>query len=182
MSATQTKDNWTGSGYDAEPPKGDGLYLRLKEKGETVRLRLISDPYRFVDVLKTDFEQKILNKAAWIAIHKFVENGKPQKKVVVFQAGPMVYGLIKDLTERKDWGDPKLYDVEVTRTEQAGKYYTVAPLPKPMGPISADEEKLVKEANIDLAKACAPKDAPIPSPAMVVAPERSANYDPFADE
>lgn len=147
-------DNWTGSGYDAAPSTGGGLYLRLKHKDEKVRLRLVSDPYRYIDSFKDGDETKMVQKASWIAIHKYMEGGKPTRKVVVFQAGPMVYGLVRDLAENPEWGDPKLYDIEVTRTEQAGKYYTVAALPKGIGPISADEAKMVKDANLDLVKLC----------------------------
>jgi hypothetical protein len=172
---TQEKDAWSGTGYDASPGTGGGIYLRLKEKNEKVRLRLVSEPYRFVDVLKTDDGTKALNKAAWLAIHKYMEHGKPHKRVVVFQAGPMVYGLIKDLAENPEWGDPKLYDIEVTRTEQAGKYYTVAALPKPIGPISEEDAALVKDSGIDLVKACT-KDSTSP---VVTQPEAE---DPFADE
>lgn len=182
--STQTKDAWTGTGYDADPPRGDSIYLRLKDKGETVRIRLVSEPYRFVDVIEDKGEKKPINKIGWIAIHKYMEGGKPQKKVVVFQGGPMIYGFVKDLAEHKEWGDPKLYDIEVTRTEQAGKYYTVAALPKPMGPISPEEEQMVQDANLDLIKLCTPKDG------AGAGREQSGysteakpdDYDPFADE
>lgn len=150
-----TNDNWIGSGYDAEVSSGSGHYLRLKKRGDKARLRMVSDPYRYIDVLKKDGEQdKILKKVGWLAIHKFMEGGKPQKKVVVFQGGPQIYGALQDLAESDDWGDPKLYDVEIERTEEAGKYYVVRPLPKPIGPLSAEETAMVAECGIDLERAC----------------------------
>lgn len=150
------KDNgWSGTGYDAEPSTGGGLYLRLKEKGESIRIRLVSDPFRYEDVFKAEGEDdKIIRKVAWIVIHKTLVDGKKHLEVKVFQSGPMVYGLIKDLTENPEWGDPKLYDIEVTRTEVKGRYYSVQPLPKPMGPLSEAEAEMVVNANIDLASAC----------------------------
>lgn len=172
-------DNWTGTGYNAEASTGGGLYLRLKKKGEKVRLRLVSDCYRYTDVLpaKDGEEAKILRKAAWVAIHKFMEGGKPQKKVVVFTNGPMVYGLIKDLAENEAWGDPKLFDIEIERTEEAGKYYTVQPLPKPIGPLSEDEAAMVAEAGIDLVKACTGE-----SGGSQADPPAEEAEDPFQDD
>lgn len=173
--------NVLGTGYGVEVPKTGGIYLRLKDKDEKVRLRLVSEPLHFVDVIPggaDDGSDKLVNKVAWIAIHKFVENGKAARKVVCFQSGPMVYGHVKDLAEHESWGDPKLYDIEVTRTEVKGKYYTVAPLPKPIGPISKEEAELVAEANLDLNALCM-KDIPVAAekPATIEEVE-----DVFADE
>jgi len=170
-------DNWSGQGYDAPASQGSGIYLRLKHKDEKVRLRLVSDPYRYIDTFKDGDEQKMVQKASWLAIHKYMENGKPTRKVVVFQAGPMIYGLVKDLAENPEWGDPRLFDIEVTRTEQAGKYYTVAALPKGIGPISTDEEKLVKDANLDLVKLCTREGS---FPVVTAAP--ADDYDEFENE
>lgn len=169
------------TGYGVEVPKSGGIYLRLKDKGEKVRLRLVSEPIHFQDVLPgkgEDGGDKIVNKTAWLAIHKFTEGGKPTKKVVCFQSGPMVYGLVKDLAEDPDWGDPKLYDIEVTRTEEKGKYYTVLPKNKPIGPISEEEAQLVADANLDLVKLCIKDNA---SPVNASESESEAP-DPFEDD
>ena len=73
-------DTWSGSGYGAKVPKSGGVYLRLKAKGEAVRLRLVSEPFRFTDVIRKDGQDdKLVNKAAWVAIHKFMEDSKPVK-------------------------------------------------------------------------------------------------------
>lgn len=172
--------NVIGTGYGVEIPKGGGVYLRLKEKDEKVRLRLVSDPLHFHDVIPgkgDDGGDKIVTKVAWIAIHKFMESGKPQKRVVCFQGGPQIYGHVKDLAEHESWGDPKLYDIEVTRTEEKGKYYTVTALPMPVGPLSAEERQLVTDANLDLQKLCL-KDIPqTEKPATVAEIE-----DVFAEE
>lgn len=173
-----TQDTWSGTGYDA-PASSGGLYLRLKDKDQKVRLRMCSEPFRFVDEIKlSETERKVVNRAGWIAIYKEVVSGKPNKRVVVFQAGPMVYGLLKDLAENDQWGDPKLYDVEITRTEQAGKYYTVAPLPKPIGPLSEEDALLVSEANLDLEALCLAKGG---SPAKNPGDSQPEEYNPFDD-
>lgn len=148
-----SKDNWTGSGYDAKVG-GGGVYFRLKEKGDTAKLRLVSEPFRYVDIFKDPKDgDKLQNAVAWVAILKEF-NGETEGRVVCFQSRPMVYGHVKDLAENADWGDPKLYDIKVTRTEEAGKYYTVQALPKPIGPITKEEAQMVSAANLDLAKLC----------------------------
>lgn len=148
-------DNWTGTGYDAEASQSSGgLHLRLKTKGQQARLRLVSEAYRYIDTLP---DGKQIRKASWTAILKEVVDGKPVKRVVVFHGGPMIYGLVKDLTHSPDWGDPATFDVTVTRTEEEGKYYTVMPHPKPLGPITEDEAALVADAAVDLVMACTQK-------------------------
>lgn len=173
--------DWTGSGYEAPASESSGLYCRLKSKGEQARLRLVSEPFRYEDeLIQSDNARKILRKVGWVAILKQVVDGKPTKRIVVFQAGPMVYGAIKELAENPEWGDPKLYDITVTRTEEKGKYYTVIPHPKPIGPISKEEEALVAEANIDLKARCLREGSKEHREPGIPADE--SGYDPFGDE
>lgn len=172
-------DNWNGTGYDAETGNSGGLYFRLKTKGQRARLRLVSACYRYTDTLTQNGEAKTIRKAAWVAILKEIVDGKPQKRVVIFQNGPMVYGLVKDLNDSAEWGDPQEYDIEVTRTEEQGKYYTVTPLPKPMGPISDEERAMVAEANINVVEACRTKDT---HAGGTIGDQGTGEYDPFADE
>lgn len=166
--------DWNGEGYDAQTSQTSGLYCRLKQKGQKVRLRLVSSCYRYTDVLTKDGVRKELRKTAWIAILKELVDNKPVKRVVVFQSSPMVYGAVKDLNESPDWGDPTHYDIEVTRTEMDGKYYVVVPLPKPMGPISEDDAALVLASGINLVEACKPKDGQQPEHS-----DESGYVDPF---
>ena len=143
-------DTWTGRGYDAEPGSDNSLFFRLKEKGQSARLRLVSEAHRYLDIIEADGEHKEIKKCAWVAILKEMVGGKPSKRVVVFQGGPQIYGHIRTLTESPDWGDATQYDVTVTRTEVQGQYYTVTPMPKPMGPLSEEEQALVDQADVHL--------------------------------
>lgn len=149
-------DGWGGQGYDADAGTGGGLWLRLKKRGEKVRLRLVSPPCRYTDSFEDresgEVQQK--RKVSWLAILKEVINGQPSKRVVIFTNGPMVYGILKDLAEDENWGDPTQYDITVERTEESGKYYVVTPLPKPIGPISDEERAMVNAAQIDWPAVC----------------------------
>ena len=147
-----TQDNWTGEGYDAKAGSGDGKFLRLKEKGQEVRLRLATNAYRYIDVYtdKDTGKTEQRRKVAWGAIVKEKDaDGKMTKRAVVFVNGPQVYGCVQDLTKEEEWGDPMTYDLKITRSEDSpAKYYTVVPLPTQNKDLTPDEKALLKEANL----------------------------------
>ena len=168
--------DWDGEGYEAEASTG-GIFLRLKSKGEKVRLRLCSTACRYTDTFEDQRtgEKTIRKKASWLAILKEIVSGQPSKRVVVFTGGPMIYGALKELSESEDWGDPTQYDITVERTEEQGRYYVVTPLPKPpIGPMHADERALLEEAAIDWPAICVKG-----KPGYAA---QSAEHDPFADD
>ena len=146
-----SNDNWEGTGYDAAVSDGQGgKFFRLKKKGEEARVRLCTAAYRYMDTLKGQNGEpdKTLRKAAWGAILKEVgPDGKPNRRAVVFQGGAMIYGLVKDLADSEDWGDPTTYDLKVTRTEEQGKYYTVLPIPN-----RDQKNAIISDADKDLLK------------------------------
>ena len=131
-----------------------GKYLSLKQRGDSVRIRIVSRPFKFVETFAASEANgrpaRDVARFAWTVIHKEFVDGKAAKSVKAFKAGMMVYKLIYDLVVNEDWGDPTLYDLQITRTEEKGRYYTVSPLPKPTGPISETEAALVEAAALDL--------------------------------
>lgn len=173
------------TGYDVDYDNGGGgLFLRLKEKGQSVRVRLVSEPLHWTETTDkiTDEEgnPKELKKVAWVVILKDLVDGKPVKSVKVYEGGPMVYNAIKALAKSDDWGDPTTYDLTITRTEKQGSYYTVHPNPKPMGPISAEEAELVKAAGIVLADTVGP-NRKAKADGGGSSAGGSDEYDPFSD-
>jgi hypothetical protein len=164
-------------GYDAPDQSNQGKYLTLKKAGDKARIRIVSRPLKFSQVQTFEGKSKEAFYRAFIVIHKEIVDGKPMKTVKGFKAGPMIYGLIYNYVVSKDWGDPTHYDLEITRTEVKGSFYTVTPIPKPIGPISAAEQKMVEEAAIDLEALFLGKDDDEEG-----APSPSDDEDPFADE
>ena len=68
---------------------------------------------------------------------------------MVNQTGIM--GQINDLLTNPDWGDPKDYDLTVTRKgEKLETKYSVQPSPKKK--ITKDELKLVEDTDVDIEK------------------------------
>lgn len=164
------------TGYDYEPKSESGIYLRLKSKGEKVRIRIASPPHQFVETIPDGTE---VERFAWIVIDK------SQQPFVArtFKGGPMIYRLIRDLVKNEEWGDPTQYDVIITRTEEKGKFYTVMPSPK-KSEFTAEEREMLMEANFDLVKLYAPRDQqPAASPANNGnSQSHEDDYDPLGDE
>ena len=166
-------------GYDIvnEIPIGDGKYLSLKEKDQSVQIRLVSmpvyikrywitspsgkkqpvivekgqpDPYGGKDVPvgeRLDADYRF----GWIVIDR------EGNQVKIFQASKSVAFKIKAVSELTDklgniiWGDPNGYDLLITRTEQKGpNYYSLDALPHTRTPVTPEEQKMVVDANIDL--------------------------------
>lgn len=129
------------SAYDYEP-KDSSPYLRLKSKGEKIKIRLVSDPIHFEE---PDVKGKLSDRFAWKVLDR------ADGEVKAFKGGVMIYKAIKELAMDEEWGDPTGYDFTITRTEEQGNYYSVTASPNKK-PITADEKKLVEEADLDLTR------------------------------
>lgn len=155
--------------YDYEPPRSGGLFLKM-QKGDTVRIRIASDPYIYTQV----FDGKESQRVGWIVLHKELVDNKPVVTPKVYTAGMMIYGLVRTLAKDPDWGDPQGYDLKITRTEQQGKYYEVVAVPNGK-PITAAEREMIASADINLERAC--------TGGRPQSHEGSdGGYDPFKDE
>lgn len=136
------------SDYDFEPRSAKSQFLRLKDKGQSVTVRIASRPYREPKVWKEgvntpledekaaaltpeqwarimgDPDYNVTEVFSWIVIDR--EDGQAK----VFSTTPGVYKSIKEYAQTEQWGDPQRYDIKITRTEEPGRgYYTVQPFP-----------------------------------------------------
>lgn len=169
-------------GYDLvdEVPTSGGRYLSFKkgDKGRIIQVRLVSEPRYVLQhwVLGSDGKQspieckgeecpycgkdvpqsERIQKTSlwgWIVIDR--EDGGAK----MFTGPRTIASQIKDISEKLDkkthkpvWGDPRLYDIQIERTEEPGaNYYKVTPIPEGKGEeITVEEKKVVEEANINL--------------------------------
>ena len=129
------------NGYDFEP-KENSPYLRLKSKGDKVKVRFVSAPIHFEE---EDVKGKMADRFAWVVIDR------ADGEVKAYKAGVMVYKDVKKYATDEDWGDPTGYDFTIERTEEQGRYYAVTPSPAKK-PITEEEKKQVELVGIDLEK------------------------------
>lgn len=121
-----------------KPKSGGDLYLKLKD-GESVKLRIASEPVIFTN----EFDGKISERFAWVVFNR------NENKAQVYAAGKSVYGQIADLVD--EWGEPTTFDVTIKRTgEGLDTRYGVVPSPKSEDLTKEEQEQV---ANVDLLKA-----------------------------
>jgi len=165
-------------GYDYSPPTSGGKYLRLKNKGDSAVFRIVSNPCSFYANIVDGKTGENLRKQrfGWIVAHK-EQDAEKKTKITIrgFEAGVGIYLCIKKFAEMEDeYGDPRTYDIKITRTENAGSYYDVVVLPKSIGKPIEGIEKLVEESGLTLKNLFLGGDEP------KAADEEE--YDVFADE
>lgn len=136
------------SDYDFEPRKAPSIFLKLTERGDKIKIRLASAPYREPKVWKEGVKTPMkpedvvnLTQEHWIAMFRdpefniaevfhwvVIDRDSGQAKIYSGTGG--VYKSIKKYAEMEDWGDPTTYDLEIERTENPGPgYYQVTALP-----------------------------------------------------
>lgn len=155
------------SDYEFEPREAPSVFLKLKEKGDKILIRLASVPYREPKVWKIDVRPPLetdkmlaLTEEQWRQMYrepdynitetfswKVIDRESGQAKIFTGTAG--IYKNIKKFAEMEAWGDPKTYDLQIERTENPGvNYYAITPLPN-KEILSAKEQKLVDELDIN---------------------------------
>lgn len=119
---------------DHKPAAGDGgLYLKIKD-GETVKLRIASEPAIFENVGEREGEKTITTRYGWVVYNQ------DSKQAQILQQGPRFFKSIAGLAQDEEWGDPTNYDIKIKREGSSfnDTTYTVTP--------SANREPLDKEA------------------------------------
>ena len=92
---------------------GGGSFLKIND-GETVKVRIVSDPVYFDNEYKGQLSARI----AWVVWNH--DEQKPQ----IWQTNGATYNSVKDLVADDEYGDPTEYDIKITRTgiEQQTRY------------------------------------------------------------
>lgn len=131
--------------YDTHVPEsgGGGLYLKLKD-GDRVELRIASDPVIFQSVGKDSEtgEPQLRTRYAWLVWNKTAHTAQ------IFENSATFFKNLAGLAQDKAWGDPKGYDITVTRHgTQLDTTYTVIPVPNTQ-PLGIDAGKLIQEIDI----------------------------------
>jgi len=133
--------------YDYEP-KTNSKYLRMRSKGDSIKIRIVSKAVRWEEEMPVKNETgdtigtKKKENFAWVVIDRADGEAK------AFRAGVSIFLKIKELAQNDDWGDPTGYDITITRTEtNPANYYSVVASPN-KSKLTKDE--IAKAAEIDL--------------------------------
>lgn len=144
------------------------------EDGTTTQVRIFTNPFKAVHhKVKIDEDNKSFGWTIKCAGDDcpLCEQGFPIKPIywvgVIHRAtnqakilpmNVLIYGKVKELKDDPNWGDPKLYDINITKNlkqKDVSKKYGAVPIPKNMGALSADD--IVVSETLDLgllAKQC----------------------------
>lgn len=156
--------------WDRKPKEPASQFLRLKNKDEQVRVRIVAAPLRELRVypaggtkqppLKSDLLTG-LTKGQWVSLMRnpeydvsevfhllVIDRADQQAKVFTTTGG--VYGKIRDYAKDPEWGNPTGYDITIRRTEKPGPgYYEVTPSPNKSDVTAGELDKVDK---LDIAK------------------------------
>lgn len=130
--------------YTTYKPAGgsEGLFLKISD-GDSVKLRIASEPAIFNQEFTNDGETTVSTKFAWTVWNR------GEKKAQVFNGGKSIYNQIADLVE--EWGEPTEFDITVKRTGQMLETrYSVTPAPKSVDLTKDEQDECDK---VDLLKA-----------------------------
>ena len=155
--------------WDYQTKSGTSDFLKV-ESGETVTLRIVSSTYYRQNasigndlVKRSDYpkdedwqailddpDTKVSDRFVWgVWVRKSDQNPGKENKAAIFECGPMVYNAIKKLAQDPEYGDPRGYDLKISREgEKLETKYTVIP-GKNTDDTTADEGNAVLELDIE---------------------------------
>lgn len=117
------------------PTANGGLYLKL-EDGQTVSLRLATEPYIYQSVFtQADGATKFSTRYAWV-IFNHDENAAQ-----VLQLSATTFKTIQGYANDEDYGDPTTYNLKITRNG-TGTDTTYAIIASPKKTVLTPEQKL----------------------------------------
>lgn len=126
--------------YDYKAPSSSA-YLRLRNNGESCKIRIVSEPVKF----QAEYEGQIKEKYAWLVLDR------ADGEIRVFPVGVSIWKKISALANNPDWGDPTTYDITITRTGKSpSDFYDVAPSPNNKGDLTKAEMEKVMACDLDL--------------------------------
>jgi len=180
------------------PQSSGGLFIKLAAKGDQIRIRLLTKaagPISEVYVDPKTDEKTERSGYWWLVMDNTLaaKNKAPsESQIGIFKGGVLIFKAIKELAMDADWGDPLLYDIKITRTEEKAKFYSVVAVPKaPVGPIGEaklaefllSHESTIENILTNLYNKVKGIAAVAPTGGATVAEESmDEKYDPFSDE
>lgn len=167
--------------WDRKPREPGSIWLKLKAKGDKIRIRIAASPYREVQIWPSErggqrLDQEMVNaftEGQWVSVMSnpdwnvsevyyllVIDRADSQPKI--YTTSGAVYGKIRDFATDPEWGNPMGYDITVERTEDPGKsYWKVTPSPM-KSELMSSELKLVESLIDKLSPGALPANSPQP--------------------
>lgn len=161
---------------DYRTQNSGGKYLKIDpETGVTVRL--LTTPAVIRKELREGDGAK--DRFLWIVLRKN-DDDEPEA-VQVFESGAMVFNGICSLAKQKKWGDPKDYDLTITRKGSGmDTEYFVSPSPK--SKLSNADLALLKDSNLAVEDLTENADEIVSEAEWTPVAKKAKDYDPFEEE
>lgn len=134
--------------WGRKPKEPTSVWLKLKAKGDKVRIRISTRPYREVQVWPSErggnrVDQEMVNSftpGQWVSImrnpdwqvsevYHLLVIDRSDGLAKIFQASSAIYGKIRAYAQDPEWGNPMGYDITIERTEKPGTYWEITPSP-----------------------------------------------------
>lgn len=196
------------SDYDYDPKQKPSAYLRLKNQGDTITIRIASTPYRKPVVWREgqrapmpDEDALRMGEDEWANIYRepdftvaeaflWMVIDREDGKAKIYSGSAGIYKTIKEYAEMPEWGDPRTYDFRIERTEEPGRsYYRVTPIPN-RDPLTQGNLRMLTELEFEKKEVAARKlserqidflaDAPNDFDAVVLEDEAQAKAAEYA--
>jgi hypothetical protein len=127
--------------------EGGGLYLKL-EDGQTVKVRIASEPVIFESESEWGGEKSLSTRYGWLVWNQ--DTRQPQ----ILQQSARFFKQIAALAQDEEWGDPKEYDIKITRQGTGTETtYNVTPSSNRTSLVSEVKQQLDKIDLIEKIKA-----------------------------
>jgi hypothetical protein len=130
--------------YDTHKPsagEGGGLYLKIQD-GETVKLRLASEPAIFESESEREGKTVLTTRYGWLVWNQDANAAQ------ILQQSATFFKSIAALAQDEEWGDPQGYDIKITRQGMALETtYNVMPSAN-RAPLSAEAQDAIKAIDL----------------------------------
>jgi hypothetical protein len=158
--------------YDEDLPAGGGIFLKI-EPGTTVRLRLMTEPIKFVKTFNKETSDRF---GAFVVVKTAAADKSVHYEGKAWEFGAGIARPIWTLYRNEDFGDPTGYDLSITRTGSGldTKYTVVGHPPKEL---SKDAQQVFSEWKADHGKSLSDVFLKGLNPTHV-----ADEYDEFADD
>jgi hypothetical protein len=150
------------NGWGREAIQPPSVWIRLKSKDESVKFRIAAMPLREVTIFSSEQGEPPIDKeltrnltpGQWLRAKSSADydvkesfpllvidrlDGQPK----IYRVSSAIYTAIRKYATDPEWGDPRGYDITITRTEKPGTYWEIKPSPNKTNLMQSELDKVM---------------------------------------